>query len=101
MGRSEPALAPYAADVVPAEARGVGMGLYRTYSDVGFVIGLLLVSWIVDVTDNYTWSLGFNAVLVAACVLAFAAFAPETVGLRPEIDQEDAMPRDDTVLRTP
>ena len=78
-GLAGPAPAAYAADVVPAEARGVGMGLYRTYSDVGFVAGPLLLGWIADASGRFSWALGFNALLVAACALAFALFARETV----------------------
>jgi multidrug resistance protein len=78
-GLGGPAPAAYAADIVPAAARGVGMGLYRTYSDVGFVIGPLLLGWIADATGSFSWALGFNAVLVAVCALAFALFARETV----------------------
>ena len=74
-----PAPAAYAADVIPAGARGLGMGLYRTYSDLGFVLGPLLLGWIADVTGSFGWSLGFNAVLVAACALAFGVFARETL----------------------
>ena len=38
-GISGPAPAAYAADVIPEESRGLGMGLFRTYSDIGFVTG--------------------------------------------------------------
>lgn len=82
MGLGGPAPAAYAADVIPAEARGVGMGLYRTYSDIGIVVGPPLMGWIVDATGSYGWSLGFNAILVAACSLAFGLFARETVPRR-------------------
>ena len=81
-GLAGPAPAAYAADVMPAQARGLGMGLYRTYADAGFVIGPPLLGWIADVTDSYGWSLAFNAVLMAACALAFGLFARETVGRR-------------------
>jgi multidrug resistance protein len=82
-GLSGPAPAAYAADVIPASARGVGMGLYRTYGDVGFVVGPLLLGWIVDATDSYGWSLILNAVLVAGCALVFGLIARETVARRP------------------
>ena len=79
-GISGPAPAAYAADVIPEESRGLGMGLFRTYSDVGFVIGPLLLGWIADVTDSFRWSLLFNAALMASAVTVFAVFARETVG---------------------
>ena len=78
-GLAGPAPAAYAADIVPAAGRGASMGLYRTYSDVGFVIGPLLLGWIADATGSFSWALGFNAALVAVCALAFALFARETV----------------------
>jgi DHA1 family multidrug resistance protein-like MFS transporter len=81
-GLSGPAPAAYAADVVPAEARGLGMGLYRTYSDVGLVVGPPLLGWIVDATDSYTWSLVFNAGVVALCAGAFGLFARESMAGR-------------------
>ena len=83
-GLGGPAPAAYAADVIPAEARGVGMGLYRTYADMGFVVGPLLLGWIADTTGSFGWALGFNAVLLAACALLFGLFARETVGRRAE-----------------
>ena len=73
-----PAPAAYAADVMPPEARGLGMGLYRTYSDIGFVIGPPLLGWILDSTGSFAWPLLVNAALVAVCALAFALFAKET-----------------------
>jgi MFS family permease len=73
-----PAPAAYAADVVPEEARGLGMGLYRTYADVGFVVGPPLLGWIADATDSFAWPLWFNAALVAGSALAFGLFARET-----------------------
>ncbi len=77
-GLAGPAPAAYAADVVPAGLRGAGMGLYRTYGDIGFVAGPLLLGWLVDVTDGFGWALAFNAALVAASALAFGLFARET-----------------------
>ena len=81
-GISGPAPAAYAADVIPAEARGMGMGLFRTYSDIGFVVGPLLLGWIVDATGGFGWALAFNAALMAGGALAFGLFAKETVAPR-------------------
>ncbi|MCH8161999.1 MAG: MFS transporter, partial [Chloroflexi bacterium] len=78
-GISGPAPAAYAADVIPDEARGLGMGLFRTYSDVGFVVGPLLLGWIADTTGSFRLPLLFNAALMVAGVMAFALFAKETV----------------------
>jgi MFS family permease len=78
-GLSGPAPAAYAADVIPEHARGLGMGLFRTYSDVGFVVGPPLLGWIADATGDFGWALAFNAALIAACALAFGVFARETL----------------------
>jgi len=86
-GIAGPAPAAYAADVIPDESRGLGMGLFRTYSDVGFVVGPLLLGWIGDATGSFRWPLVFTAALMAACVFAFALFARETAGVE---DREPA-----------
>ena len=91
-GLSGPAPAAYAADVVPAAARGVGMGLYRTYSDIGFVVGPLLLGWIVDLTGDFGWALAFNAALMASGALVFGLFARETVAPRTGPLPEGAVP---------
>ena len=83
-GLGGPAPAAYAADVIPSGARGVGMGLFRTYSDIGFVAGPLLLGWIADATGGFGWSLWLNAALLAASALLFGLFARETVPRRPE-----------------
>ncbi len=81
-GLGGPAPAAYVADVVPENARGVGMGLYRTYADVGFVIGPPLLGWIADSTGSFRWPLLFNAALIAVCVVPFSLFARETLAQR-------------------
>ncbi len=86
-GISGPAPAAYAADVIPDNARGLGMGLFRTYSDVGFVVGPLLLGWIADTSGSFRLPLLFNAALMVAGVMAFALFAKETV---PRGDDRDA-----------
>ena len=91
-GLAGPAPAAYAADVMPPEARGLGMGLYRTYSDIGFVIGPLLLGWIADTTGNFTAPLLFNAALVVFCSMAFALFARETVGPQASPEPEPPPP---------
>ena len=59
------------------------MGLFRTYSDIGFVAGPLLLGWIADATGSFSWALWLNAALLAACALLFSLFARETVERRP------------------
>ncbi len=91
-GIAGPAPAAYAADVVPAEARGLGMGLYRTYSDIGVVVGPPLLGWIADASGDYGWPLLFNAVLVGFAAIAFGLFARETVVVRGTTEPSGAGP---------
>jgi multidrug resistance protein len=77
-GFAGPAPAAYAADIAPASSRGFAMGLYRTYGDIGFVVGPPLMGYIAD-TSTYAGALYFNAALVAITAAAFAVWAPETV----------------------
>jgi multidrug resistance protein len=78
-GMVGPAPAAYAADVIPPAARGVGMGLYRTYGDLGFVVGPPLLGWVADATGDFGWALGLNAVIMAVLAVLFGLFARETV----------------------
>lgn len=80
-GFSGPAPAAYAADIAPARARGFAMGVYRTYGDLGFVIGPPLLGWLSDAT-SYSGALYFNAGLILVSTTAFALLARETVGPR-------------------
>ena len=77
-GFGGPAPAAYAADIAPERSRGFAMGLYRSYGDLGFVVGPPLMGWISD-ASTYAGALYFNTALVVVGALAFAAWAPETV----------------------
>ncbi len=66
-----PSLPSYAADVAPrGGGPGLTMGLYRTYGDIGFLIGGPLLGWIADQSD-FSGALASNAALL---VLATAVF---------------------------
>lgn len=80
-GLGGPAPAAYATDIVPRTALGPAMGLYRTISDLGLVVGPVLLGAIVDVA-GYGPAFGVNAVLLVGTTLAFAAWARETAGRR-------------------
>jgi len=80
-GFAGPAPAAYAADIAPESGRGFAMGLYRTYGDLGFVIGPPIMGWIAD-TWGYAGALYFNTALVAVSAVAFALWAPETAPRR-------------------
>jgi DHA1 family multidrug resistance protein-like MFS transporter len=83
-GFGGPAPAAYAADIAPANARGFAMGLYRSYGDLGFVIGPPLMGWVADFSD-YSGALFLNTLIVAVSALAFWLWAKETVTRRVSI----------------
>lgn len=78
-GLGGPAPAAYATDLVPQGRIGPAMGLYRTISDLGLVLGPILLGWLVDIS-GFDIAFGFNAILVLATTIAFWAFARETTG---------------------
>jgi len=73
--------AAYVADLAPAGYRGGTIGLYRTFGDVGFVIGPILLGWVADLS-SYATALRLNAALLFVSGLLFLLFARETVGGR-------------------
>ncbi|MFQ5471976.1 MAG: MFS transporter [Dehalococcoidia bacterium] len=73
-----PAPAAYAADVAPERARGVAMGLFRTFGDIGFVLGPVGLGFLADLA-GFTFALVFDAVIVVAFALMFVLFARETI----------------------
>ncbi|HUF33177.1 MAG TPA: MFS transporter [Acidimicrobiales bacterium] len=81
-----PAPAAYAADVAPPHLRGLGMAMYRTAGDIGFVIGPPLLGAIADATTIRV-ALVANAGLVVVATAVFALVASETLereALEPE-----------------
>ncbi|GAB4241699.1 MAG: MFS transporter [Elainellaceae cyanobacterium] len=85
MGISSPAAAAYAADVAPQGKFGPAMGLLRAISDLGFMVGPIIVGAVADLTRyGYAGGLLFNAVLVTLLTLLFAWYAQESRLLKPE-----------------
>lgn len=78
-GLGGPAPAAYVADIVPVGMVGPAMGLYRTISDLGLVLGPVLLGAIVDVW-GYDPAFAVNAALMLLSTLLFAAAARETTG---------------------
>lgn len=72
-----PAPAAYAADISPPHLRGLGMGMYRSAGDVGFLIGPPLLGLVADMS-SYGWALVVNAAIMAVTSLFFL-LARETV----------------------
>ena len=68
IGIAGPVPAAYAADIIPRENYGVGMGLFRAAGDLGMVVGPVLLGWMSD-----TWS--FNAALIFNCVFLLLTVA--------------------------
>jgi MFS transporter, DHA1 family, multidrug resistance protein len=80
-GIAGPSPAAYIADLAPAGKTSAAMGLYRTFGDVGFVIGPPLLGLIAD-NFSLTAGLNANAVLIAVVAFALILFARETAGRR-------------------
>lgn len=80
-GLGGPAPAAYATDIAPRTALGPAMGLYRTISDFGLVVGPILLGGIVDVA-GFGPAFTVNVLLLLGTTLAFGFFADETGGRR-------------------
>lgn len=78
-----PAPAAYAADVAPEKARGLAMGVFRTFGDIGFVVGPLGLGGLADLA-GFAFALVFDGILIVVFALLFVLFARETVARRSE-----------------
>lgn len=67
-----PAPAAFAADSVPPENRGFSLGLFRTFGDLGLMVGPPLLGFVAD-TGGYGWAFGVNAIVVVALTVVFVA----------------------------
>ena len=72
----------YVADLAPARERAVALGVYRTFGDVGLVVGSPLLGLIGD-HAGLSWGLVTNAGLILVPGALFWFVAKETPGLRP------------------
>ena len=75
---SGPAPAAYAVDISPPGLRGVGMGMFRSGGDVGFMIGPLIVGFVAD-HAGFGAAMSANGVIMIAASLLFL-LARETSG---------------------
>jgi MFS family permease len=78
-GLSGPTPAAYLVDVTPATARGTVTGVYRTFGDLGGIIGPLLLGFLVDVSGEGWAALALAGVMVVMTA-AFALLSRETTG---------------------
>ncbi|MCL4370357.1 MAG: MFS transporter [Chloroflexi bacterium] len=77
-GIGGPAPAAYVADIAPPNARGLTMGLFRTFSDLAMVAGPVFLGWVAELTD-YSWALTLDASVMLSSSILFALFARETL----------------------
>jgi MFS family permease len=78
-GFSGPTPAAYLVDVTPATARGTVTGVYRTFGDLGGIVGPLLLGFLVDVSGEASAALVLAGVMVLMTT-AFALLSRETTG---------------------
>jgi MFS family permease len=76
IGLSGPTPSAYVADITPRESYGAAMGTYRAISDLGFVVGPIVLGWLAD-TEGLRFSLLFNSVFLFLIVLIFHLRAKE------------------------
>jgi multidrug resistance protein len=77
-GFAGPVPAAYVVDISPQGNYGKTMGLYRAIGDLGFVIGPVLLGWLVDLRD-FNLALWFNGGFLLLSALLFQLLAKETV----------------------
>ncbi len=73
LGNSVPAM--YIASVVAPHQRGVAMGIFRTFGDVGLIVGPMVMGWLI-VATNVEAGITLNWILVLVALAVFAVFGP-------------------------
>jgi MFS family permease len=76
-----PSPAAFAGDLAPPGRVALAMGLYRTFGDVGFILGPVLMGWIADISD-FRWALGVDGLFLLSVALTVIVVARETAGRR-------------------
>ncbi len=74
-GIGNPVPAAYVVEVVEDASQGQALGLFRTFNDIGLIIGPALMGWIGDGAGISTGVLA-NAGVVVAVTVVFFIFAP-------------------------
>ncbi len=77
VGGSVPAA--YAADIAPGGNFGATLGLYRTFADMGFVIGPIVLGWLADRTGSLSLPFFATSGFLFLTAVVFGLFARETV----------------------
>ena len=78
-GIAGPAPAAYAADLAKGQNYGATLGMFRTTSDLGFVLGPILLGWIADM-QSLIFALYVNAGVLFLAGIVFGLLASETRG---------------------
>ncbi len=74
-GIGGPVPAAYVVEVVDEASQGQALGLFRTFNDIGLIIGPALMGWIGD-RSGISSGVLVNAGVVVAVTLVFLLFAP-------------------------
>jgi len=77
IGMAGPVISAYVADTLSRDEYGIGMGLYRAISDIGFVIGPVTLGWLADI-GGFTKPILVNAAFVICIACIFHVIARET-----------------------
>ena len=77
----------FAGDLAPPGKTGVAMGLYRTFGDIGFITGPILLGWISEAFSGriagvsaYSIAMEFNALLIGLTAVLLVVVGRETAG---------------------
>jgi multidrug resistance protein len=76
VGMSGSTPSAYVADIVPRESYGTAMGTYRAISDMGFVVGPVLMGWLADIR-GLEYALVVNGLFLVLIVAVFQVMARE------------------------
>lgn len=78
-GAGAPVPVAYIANVVEEKSQGIALGLYRTFNDLGMIIGPFVMGWVGDLSQ-ISHGVLVNAGLVILMALLFYLFAPDPEG---------------------
>jgi MFS family permease len=73
-----------ATDATTEEPRGISMGLYRLFGDIGFLVGPIILGFIAD-NVNLRAPFYFTAAMLVVCTVLIQFFAVETYSAKRKI----------------